>query len=619
MIECNFKEEYKTSVTQLDYIYTNENWIPIKEINLHDNCYNEGNVIGSAVAKELVIKIDYTEDFDIEEFELHCGTETGLINKGTFIVTEATIVDNANSIEITAYDYMIKSNVNYKSYLDYASNEITILDVLEEVLEQSNLELDSSITSFANSTFVVDSNQFEQGTLCRQVIIAVAQISGFIAKIGVNNKLYLFDMNSKTTADYTLDGRYYNSIDRKRNTWAVNTVILASSVIEGENVTKKADTVTNEKSITIFDNPFAYTQEKRQLLITALYNTLLNFSYTAFETKKQQGLPFLEVGDKIVVKDSEGNSYNSYILRYTYKKKIDSTISAPSLINSEVKYKVIDKELLRWKHTEAKVDKALQEILLTVEKEEVIKNSVNSVIATVEEVKVDLNGLTNTFSSSGGSNLILNSSGQFSSQKWLLENNENGNIKAFTNTETKNTFVAKSAFKLQNEAVHQVIEVVNGNYNLSFKYKKLLELSECKLYINEKEIVLDSLDYEDIETTVEATTNTITIKLASDSVDSCVIGDLMLVFGTVKQVYSINENESITSTVKISDSIEVSSNISETKADFGSDGIRIINSNNNTVTSEFTKEGMNATKITANSANISGLLMQSFGGQVGFS
>lgn len=643
MIKCPFIDDYESSVTQKNYIYANNKWYPLKEIKLFDNCYNDGNVIGSAASKELVIKIDYEKDLNLKEFELHLGTNKGLIKIGNFIVVETKEIDNANSIEIVAYDYMIKSNVKYISSLDYSSGNIKIKDVLIEALKISGLVLDKNITSFPNSDFIVDSNQFTEDTLCRQVIIAVAQISGCIAKITSNNIFTLINLNKKTKEEYVLSPRYYSKISKESIKFKINTVTLGSSTVEGENITKKEINVTkeNEQSIVILDNPFAYTQEKRMILINELFKNLVGFTYVAFKTEKQQGLPFLEVGDKIIVKDSENNSYNSYVLRIEYQKGINSYISAPGIIKSEVKYEVLDKEISRWKNTEIKVDKANQKINaivtditdvenkvaeLNLNKNEInlkVQESLNKldkVVSKNNELTLKVDGLTNVVKNSGGTNLIMNSSGQFNNTNWLTsDKNKSIKLSSISNTEIKNKYIAKTAFLLSNEEVEQSIEVVNGEYTLSFCYKKLLELADCRLSINEKEITLNNLKYTDKDISINVTTNSIKIKMISDSEKSCIIGDLMLVKGNVKQVYTINENESVTNTVKINDKIEVNSITSEISASFDNDGIRIKNANNGMITSEFTKEGTKTEEIIAQKGNISGLLVQNVNNQIWFS
>lgn len=1031
MINCINKEEYNKSITQQDYILMSSVWYPVIEIELYNNCYDEGNIIGSCTAKEVRLKIDYTENLE-EEFELYCGTENEILKIGNFIIVESKIVDNGFSIELLAYDYMIKSNIEYKTSLDYKSNKVKIIDVLNEALEQSNILLDTKISTFPNSNFIVDSNQFENGTQCRQVITAVAQISGQIAVINSNNKLEFINLNKQNPC-YTIKANMYTEIDRKRKTNAINTVVLGSSTIEGENITKKDPQITPEKEnvIAIFDNPFAYSQEKRQLLINELYNTLVGFTYIAYNFDEAQGIPFLEIGDKILIEDTKGVKYESYILRFSYKKRIESSYSAPSLINSEVKYKTLDSDIIKWKHTEIKVDKATQQITaiakeqtehskrianLEINKDEInlkveqslksttvyfalgdsrtvaptvgwteqapqndgskymwqktvavhndgtkkesvtcisgangkdgqngaigpqgpsgqdgsngksayqiwleagnkgtqqdylnslkgqkgdkgdtgsqgiqgipgkngingtngkttyfhikysavakpttssqmtetpntyigtyvdfvqvdstdpakytwsrfegiqgatgaqgipgkngangqtsylhiayanssdgvknfsttdsvgklyigqytdfiqadstdpkkyqwtlikgdkgatgaqgpqgpqglpgkngldgaagpkgdigpigpqgqegkpgkdgigiskieeeyyissskdkledgewkssqdtwqkgryiffrskvtwedgnitytdpilytglndslnksenandiannTNNKVDNISGQVEniekqsnELKIQIDGLTNNFITSGGSNILENSSGQFKNKKWFNINGDIGNIKSITNTEIIKNYIAKHAFILQKAEVKQEKNVINDFYNFSFKYKKLNNLSNVKIRINGVEFNLTSLDYKEEEVVLVVNTNIIKIELISDTNNSCIIGDMMLSKGVIKQVYSINANESITSTTRISDVIEVNSSVAETKTEMGADGFRITNANNNEITSEFTKNGTKTREIIAERGNLSGLVIQKVSSQIWFS
>ena len=49
-------------------------------------------------------------------------------------------------------------------------------------------------------------------------------------------------------------------------------------------------------------------------------------------------------------------------------------------------------------------------------------------------------------------------------------------------------------------------------YNFSCKYKKLVELANCKVIINNNEILLEDTDWAEIEYTFEVTANTIVAK-----------------------------------------------------------------------------------------------------------
>ena len=112
------------------------------------------------------------------------------------------------------------------------------------------------------------------------MIQAVAQISGTIAKIKNDNKLYLINPNSITTVSKIFTLNNYAEAEIKRNTQPLNVVSLGISNIEGENVTLRDETSitqNGENAPVINDNPFAYTQAKRQQLITAIFNAVKGF------------------------------------------------------------------------------------------------------------------------------------------------------------------------------------------------------------------------------------------------------------------------------------------------------------------------------------------------------
>ena len=89
------------------------------------------------------------------------------------------------------------------------------------------------------------------------------------------------------------------------------------SDVEGENVVMRDEesiSQDGENSLIINDNPFAYTEEKRKQLITAIFNAVKVFEYKAF-TLKGQWLSYLETLDNVQVKDKEDNTYNSFLFR----------------------------------------------------------------------------------------------------------------------------------------------------------------------------------------------------------------------------------------------------------------------------------------------------------------
>ena len=392
------KKAYDTSTTQCDKIVIDNIEYSVNNVQYLDDCYNEGNIFGTAIARTLQFEIENIANLEGKEFEYLTGIEIGnnieWISLGNFIVESVEPNDTTNVNIVNAMDYMLKSNVEYISLLDYSSGKINILQVLQEACTNAGLIL--ATTDFPNKDFIVDSNQFNQGTIIRQVIQAVAQISGTVAKIKSDNKLYLINPNSITEVSKVFTLNNYAEAEIKRATHPINLVSLGMNDVEGENITLRDEESIQqdgENSLVINDNPFAYTQEKREQLITALFNAVKRFEYKAF-LFDCQGLPYLETMDKIQFKDRQGNTHNSYVFRFNYKspKGLESSIEAPSIIKATVNYQNIPSALDRLKRTELIVDKQNQTITGLVQ--DTTKNS-----EKLAQIELTVDSITQTVSS----------------------------------------------------------------------------------------------------------------------------------------------------------------------------------------------------------------------------
>ena len=307
-------------------------------------------------------------DLENREFEYQTGiyieNEIKWISLGNFITQDIEPNDTTNIIKVMSMDYMLKTNIPYDSKLQYSNGNIRLKQVAQEVCDNSGITL--ATLDFVNSDFIVDSNQFAEGTLNRQVIQAIAQISGTVAKIRNDNKLYFINPNKTTGFSKTFTLNNYKEAEIKRATHPINLVSLGMTDVEGENITLRDEesiAKNGENSLIINDNPFAYTQVRREQLITALFNAVKGFEYKAY-IFQCQGLPYLETLDKIQFKDKANNTYDSYILRFNYKSPngLESTIEAPSIIKATIEYQNIPDALDRTKRTEYRVDKAEQKI-----------------------------------------------------------------------------------------------------------------------------------------------------------------------------------------------------------------------------------------------------------------
>ena len=410
------KKAYEESTTQYDKIVLGNEEYYINNVQYCDDCYLDGNIFGTAIARTLDFEIENIVDLEKKEFEYLTGikTENGIewISLGNFITQEAEPDEIGKTITVSAMDYMLKSNVEYKTELDYSRGTVTILQVLQEACTLAGLVL--ATTDFANAGFIVDSNQFSDGSLIRQVFQAVAQISGTFAKIRYDNKLYFItpkrtgltvrevhtmkvkDLNKLKVAKLTgcknkIRASDYSELTLKRNTHPINLVSLGMSDIEGENVVLKDEESIEEdgeNSLVINDNPFAYTQAKREQLITALFNVVKGFKYTSFEIVGQSK-PYYETGDEVIVIDTDGTYCYSFLFRFNYKSRngLESEMSAPSIIKATVAYQNVLEAIDIAKRTEIIVNKQEQTITGIIENQGQFENQLSRVEQTVGQIQ----------------------------------------------------------------------------------------------------------------------------------------------------------------------------------------------------------------------------------------
>lgn len=416
MIDVNksIEQAYDESTTQVDKIIVDEKEYRITNVQFYDDCYDEGNIFGTAIARALEFEIENTINLEKKEFEYCSGIfikgSVQWISLGNFITQDIEPNDTTNTTKVTAIDYMIKTNIPYKTRLPYQNGKTTLLQVLQEVC--SNSELILATTNFANNNFIVDSNQFSEGTLNRQVIQAVAQISGTVAKIKNNNHLYLINPNKVTTISKVFTLNNYKEAEIKRTTHPINLVSLGMKDIEGENVVfrdEESIAKDGENSLVINDNPFAYTQAKREQLITALFNAVKGFEYSSYKFDCQ-AVTYLETMDKIQFLDKKGNIYNSFIFRFNYKSPngLESTIEAPSVTRATINYQNVLSALEIAKRTEIIVDKQNQTITQVVSKVEEQNQKVSEVTQTVDELRSHVSEIADiTISADGNGSVYL--------------------------------------------------------------------------------------------------------------------------------------------------------------------------------------------------------------------
>lgn len=598
---------------------------------LSANAFNDRNFIGTFNLKSLSFETENNVDFKNKEFEYYKQVNNEHFKIGTFITTEVKDSDTNELVEVTAMDYGLKFAIPYETELDYDGGEVTMQDVLDEILENVDIELSSESQTLRNGSFIVDSNQFVNSEMYGDVISAIAGINGMFAIITDEDKLKF--LTTEETNEVIED---YTELDDKRDTHPITIVQLGMSQVQGVSVEARWEagvTQYGEHYLILNDNPFAYTMEKRQELVGNILDQVKGLGYSSFESKFAFK-PYLQRGDKIKFRNKAGELVDSIVLKIDTDYE-DITLSAPSIADATVDYSVIDTERIA-RRAEIIANQATGEIEMVTRQVRDIGTSVETNFQNISEnftnyYTIDQtnelimnaeNGITNTFSRSGGNNIFRNTGLWFKDEDnnyefWTGDANRGSNDNAVNNT----------SIILKNGSFSQEQTVPNGEYSINFYYQLLNQFATASVKINDVEYSLDSTSLKHFYTgeqdtngnyivqPITVTTKQIKIEFICDIDDAVEIYDLMCNNGNATLVYSQNENETTTDTVNISKGITITSTNMETIFKANANGIKILTLAGNVI-AYFTDKGLSTKElIVEDEAQIVKTLWQEVGDQ----
>ena len=612
---------------------------------------------------------------------------------GNFIVDTYENVESSDYISIKAMNYMIKFNPTYSdnsSYpcylkdwivnfvkffdvelgqLNYKLTEDNELDVYKkyylnnnnkfELVENPNEEEITSyyevdLGSVSNQNFLITEMPEIANLTGREILKSVAEMLGSFATIGRDNKLY-FKLKEQTDIKIPKSPTLH-SLTKNEIYGPINTVVLKLGQAEGENITKRDEesiSKNGEHIIQIEDNVFLNSQEKREAAIDEIFGRLNGFTYVDFSSQWNNFM-YVDPGDGIQVQNLDNTYFDTILLNHKLyiPNTNKSTISAPSESKVEEKYQFTSEQKQKNLYTELRVNKVEGEITATTQKTQDIEENLNGNYYTKTNINTILQnaetGITNTFSEAGGNNIFRNTGLWFTEDNHvqyiypandLYPSNETfmhadpyyeyweGPVVRGSNDKAANN----NSMLLQDGILSQEQEVPNGNYSISFYYKKTNPLATASVIINDVEYPLDSTEdklfytgEQDSETgeyitqpiVVEATH--IQIKFVCDINNGVEVWDLMCNKGTVKLAYSQNENETTTETVNISKGITITSSNMETIFKANANGIRILTLQEATI-AYFTDKGLSTKElIVEDEATVCGTLITNVGDQTWF-
>lgn len=353
--------------------------------------------IGGTVAKRVTgnfNNVDSSFSIQDREFELYLGVDlengtTEYIKYGTFIVQKPEDDQVNDNTSFEALDYMIKLNLPWVDRMTYPC---TLKELFDDLVAQSGLS--TKVTSFLNQDFIVENNQFEEGTTRRDVLKAIAQMAFNWARVDEDNDIVM-DFEKKDEIAETLTADNYYNFKKQDMYGPINVIILRNSQVEGENITirdEESIAQYGETELVISDNPFAYTQAKRTELIEA-GRILFGLTYIPM-SMDMIGYMYLNCKDKIKATNLNNETFETYLLNHTieYAGTISDSMEAPASTKTETKYQFTPPMIEALKHTELLVDKANQRI------DAVIKN-ISDTNEKMVEIEATLDGVTSTVKS----------------------------------------------------------------------------------------------------------------------------------------------------------------------------------------------------------------------------
>lgn len=220
----------------------------LKDLKIEELRYvPEEGIIGGTVAKRVsgnFNNVDSSFNIQDREIEVYLGVEledetTEYIKYGTYIVQRPEDDQVNDNTSFEALDYMIKFNQEYKDRITYPC---TLKQLLDDIVDQAGVN--SKVATFANSDFVVENNQFEQGSTLRDVLKAITQIAFNWSRIDADDNLVM-DFETREETDEELGTDDYFSFKKSDDYGPVNVVVLRNSQVEGENVTIKDEELIN--------------------------------------------------------------------------------------------------------------------------------------------------------------------------------------------------------------------------------------------------------------------------------------------------------------------------------------------------------------------------------------
>lgn len=614
------------------YYYSGETQISINRDDFirAKHLYN-AKLIGTVMnGLELELKVLVPSTTMYLEITASYGNESAIKTFGPYTLKESPKYQaDKKSYTYSLCDAIITTMTDYQPIsIVYPC---TVFEYFETLV--STLGLTTNILSLPNGDKVMNSDIYDGINFTyRSVLEDIAQANGVLFKI-IGTQIQLCELGN-TSITINDDILKNTNIDFGEHFGPINSIVLSRSS-DSDNIYLRDEESVEEYGLCEFkisDNQLM-NDNNRDVYLPALLNQLKGIEYDIFDTALV-GYGGFESLQKIQFQTGN-KTYTSYVFNNEeiITQGYEESIYTEKPEESTTDYKAADKTDKKINQTYIIVKKQEGEIELLASQTNQIQDSLNNNYYNIEQtnelIQTAETGLTNTFTQSGGNNVLRNTG------LWFMQNDSNNPFEYWTGIASQSSndnASCKTSIILQDGDFEQSQQVANGNYTISFKYQKLIPLATATITINDRVYELTETDVTEFYTgqkdesgeyivqPLEVSSNQIDIKFTCDTDNAVEIYDLMCNQGTEKSVWSQNQNETTTDTVNISQGITIISNTKNTKFKADADGVRIFDKNDTTNSNpitEFTDKGMTTKEaVIENQATIVGILRQQVGDQI---
>lgn len=619
-----FKEEIGSNGRQLDSIITYQ-LNGVTQTLTSEQLNGVTPTFQGAILKSVMKQLDVDSNVDIPigtsinyKFGVLVDGTFEYLNFGNYIVYSSEKQEDLESYKLICYDKLLFSMMDNQDL--GVTYPISVRDYLKALCNKLGLQFKNENDNFVNYSRMIQKELYVgQEYTYRDILDELAQVTASTICLDENDKLELRYISDNAVD--TINEEYLKdiNINFSKKYGKVNSIVLSRSG-ESDNVYLRDEESVQANGLCelkIVDNQIMNWNDRSDYLPEIL-DKLDGLEYYINDFVST-GITYLELCDRYNVKIGD-NTYSCVMLN----DEIEITQGLVENIHTDMP------EEAKTDYTKAdKTDRRINETWIIVNKQEGNITSLTRKVETIETLQEDVytkeqvnqlvqtaeNGLINTFTSSGGNNLLRNTA------PWYMKSENtaefwNGNLKQIVEPEATSGY----AILTQNGTISQSVSLPTGTYSVSFKYKKLIDASEGYVRYNGKTFNLTETSGE-IHSSGEITNNQFIIEINSNTNDSFEIYDLILKHGSegIKNmlVWTQNANESRSDTVQISEGITATSSVTDTKATMDSAGFIVRNKTTGTAVMEATKTGGKFLDLTSTGkSNLSGLLVQKVGSKI---